>query len=153
MSAPEVAVSLADVIRANAERSFDLYGDLAAALTHEHLGSHLSNVRSNTVGQQLWCVVGARESYTRGIRAGKWAGFACSLSSATDLDGLREALARSRRDAASALAGIEGFSDTQLQLVCDLLEHEAQHHGQLIRYIYALGIEIPPRWKARYALD
>jgi hypothetical protein len=145
-------VSLADVIRANADRSFDLYTDLAATLTSERLGSHLSTVRSNTIGAQLWCVVGARESYTRGIRAGKWAGFACSLSAPTDPDAVREALGRSRRQASTALAGIEGFSDAQLQLVCDLIEHEAQHHGQLIRYVYALGIEIPPRWKTRYAL-
>ena len=77
-------MSLADVVRASAERSFDLYAELAATLTREQLGSHLSNVRSNTVGEQLWCVVGARESYSRGIRAGKWAGFACSLTSACD---------------------------------------------------------------------
>jgi hypothetical protein len=36
--------------------------------------------------------------------------------------------------------------------VLDLLEHEAQHHGQLIRYLYALKLAIPDSWKARYAL-
>jgi uncharacterized damage-inducible protein DinB len=34
-----------------------------------------------------------------------------------------------------------------------LLEHEVQHHGQLIRYLYGLGIERPESWKQRYALD
>jgi hypothetical protein len=34
----------------------------------------------------------------------------------------------------------------------DLLEHEAGHHGQLIRYLYGLRREIPESWKKKYAL-
>ena len=29
----------------------------------------------------------------------------------------------------------------------DLLEHEAAHHGQLIRYLYGLDLPIPETWK------
>jgi len=35
----------------------------------------------------------------------------------------------------------------------NLLEHEAQHHGQLIRYLYGLRLPIPASWKSRYALE
>ena len=38
-------------------------------------------------------------------------------------------------------------------LVLDLLEHEAAHHGQLIRYLYGLDLPIPDSWKRKYALD
>lgn len=107
----------------------------------------------NTIGEQLWCVVGARESYGKGIRAGAWAGFACSLASVGDPEAVRQALERSRAQVAAALAGIDAFTDAQNQLVCDLLEHETAHHGQLIRYLYALEIAIPASWKKRYALE
>lgn len=47
----------------------------------------------------------------------------------------------------------QGPSPAGEDFLFDLLEHEAQHHGQLIRYLYGLGIERPPSWKERYALD
>jgi hypothetical protein len=47
-----------------------------------------------------------------------------------------------------------GFhDDVRGRLVLDLLEHEAAHHGQLIRYLYGLKLPIPAGWKRRYALD
>ncbi len=146
-------MAITSVIRRNLERSFDLYAELAASLNGERLSSGLPNLPSNTIGQQLWCVVGARESYARAIQAGAWTGFACSLASADDPAAVREALSRSRAEVARVVAGIDRFTDAQSQLVCDLLEHEAAHHGQLIRYLYALRIDVPSGWKARYALD
>ena len=41
----------------------------------------------------------------------------------------------------------------QLQRALALLEHETQHHGQLIRYLYGLGIPRPESWQRQYALD
>jgi hypothetical protein len=40
----------------------------------------------------------------------------------------------------------------QRRLAMDLLEHEVAHHGQLIRYLCGLRIDIPESWKSRYAL-
>jgi hypothetical protein len=34
----------------------------------------------------------------------------------------------------------------------DLLEHELQHHGQLIRYVYGNKLEFPESWKKRYTV-
>jgi spore coat protein CotF len=37
-------------------------------------------------------------------------------------------------------------------ILLDLIEHEAQHHGQLIRYFYANGMTFPEAFAKRYAL-
>jgi hypothetical protein len=135
------------------ERSFALYQDLAGALNAEALRSNLPNLPSNTIGGQLWCVVGARESYARGIAAGGWAGFSCSLTDAGDPAAVKDALDRSASEVKGVLTAVESFNDTQNRLLVDLLEHEAQHHGQIIRYLYGLKLAIPQSWKDRYALD
>lgn len=146
-------MSHADLIEERFRRSFQLYWDLAATLDAVALGSKLPGVPSNTVGAQLWCVVGARESYARAIAAGAWAGFACSLDEPGDPASVVEALERSERAVVEVLGGAETHSDQQDRLMLDLLEHEAQHHGQIIRFLYALRLPIPDSWKERYALD
>ena len=146
---------MADVIRANFQRSIDLYEELVAELPEAALATKLPAIRSNAIGDQLWCVVGARESYSRAIQVGKWPGFSCSLTS----EGSREKAAVQRALAASAeavvrlLEGLESYDDQQNRFIVDLLEHEAAHHGQLIRYLYGLGLAIPGRWKKKYALS
>jgi hypothetical protein len=45
------------------------------------------------------------------------------------------------------------WNDVREALLIDLLEHEAQHQGQLIRYLYGLGITVPTSWKNRYNLN
>jgi hypothetical protein len=133
-------------------RSHSLYVDLVEGLEAETLGSDLPGLPSNTIGAQLWCVVGARHSYALAARAGSWQGFSCPLSGdqVTDPEAVIEALESTFGEVVEALGGEippegEGF-------LLDLLEHEAQHHGQLIRYLYGLGIERPDSWKERYAL-
>lgn len=134
------------------DRSFAAWDDLVRALPDEALRYSLS-VPSNTIGEQAWCVVGARESYTRAIAAGAWQGFACSLG-ANDLakgSDVLEGMRRSARAFRDATEGIE-WTDARVQLLLDLLEHENQHQGQLIRYCYAHRIDFPDSWKQRWAL-
>ncbi|MBK8233243.1 MAG: hypothetical protein IPK72_22375 [Candidatus Eisenbacteria bacterium] len=38
------------------------------------------------------------------------------------------------------------------ELALDLLEHEVQHHGQLIRFVYGNGLTFPESWKVRYTV-
>lgn len=135
------------------ERAQRLYLDLAAVLTAELLGSRLGDLPSNTIGGQLWCVVGARESYTRAAREGEWKGFASSLDarSATDPAAVHRILESSFAEVV-ATAALQLDAHGQ-RWMGDLLEHEAQHHGQLIRYIYGLGIARPTSWREHYALD
>lgn len=145
-------MSLATVLVSRLERAFALYRDFADSLNDSSLGEKLPGLPSNTIGLQLWCVVGARESYARAIRAGSWAGFACSLASPMEKERVVEALVRSADEVRTVLGGIDGFSQPQQGLILDLLEHEAAHQGQLIRYLYGLRLAIPESWRARYAL-
>jgi hypothetical protein len=111
-------------------------------------------IRSNEISQQYWCVVGARESYSRGIQQGGWAGFSCSLTKA-DLPDKVKMLAGLDRSAAAfdaAVAQVD-WDDARGKLLLDLLEHETQHQGQLIRYVYGLGLKFPESWLKRWALE
>ncbi|MBB5040496.1 hypothetical protein [Prosthecobacter dejongeii] len=143
---------ITNIISDSLDRSFSLYRDLIDSVDEAALSSKLPSLPSNTLGLQLWCVVGARESYTRAIMANQWAGFTCSLETATLIIPVAEALSRSAQAVSDVLKSIETYTDVQNRLIIDLLEHEAAHHGQLIRYLYALKLSIPSSWKSRYSL-
>ena len=127
--------------------------ELVATLPEADLGWRLAE-RSNTIGGQIWCVIGARESYTKAIREGDWAGFDCSLSGpdTTIKKRLLEALDRSEGGLIEVLGDLE-WTDARERLLLDLLEHESQHQGQIIRYVYALGRRFPDTWVQRWALE
>lgn len=143
---------LSSIIQASFDRSFALYRDLVDSIDSGALGSKLPGLPSNTVGLQLWCVVGARESYTQAIKAGQWAGFSCSLAAVAETAPVAAALRSSAEHLSETLGGIDSFTDAQNKLMLDLLEHEAAHQGQLIRYLYGLRLPIPESWKVRFAL-
>lgn len=128
--------------------SFQLWDDLASVLDDDLVSQRLPTP-SNTIWDQFWCVVGARESYARAIAAGSWQGFSCSLTTADrgQISPVSGALSRSREDAEAVLA------DGDKDLVLDLLLHEVQHQGQVIRYMYGLEIGFPDSWKLRWKLD
>lgn len=132
-----------------------LYADLLSFISETNLASKLPNLPSNTFGQQLWCVVGARESYTKAIAAGNWQGFSCSLKNDSIYvrAEVTAALQRSANELNGMLSKIESLTDGQYSLTFQLLEHEVQHQGQLIRYLYGLKLGVPASWKARYNLD
>jgi len=135
------------------DRSFRLYNDFVAMLEEEKLSSDLAALPSNTIGAQLWCVVGARESYAKAIQENQWSGFSCSLKTPHEKISVVKTLAESQKNVLSALETLSTFSQAQNQLVMDLLEHEVAHQGQLIRYMYALRLSIPESWKTRYSLS
>ena len=126
---------------------------LIETLSEEDLGRRLGD-RSNTIGAQMWCVVGARESYAKAIEHDGWIGFGCSLSGpdVTNKERVLEALARSGALLTDTINRVE-WTDTRDGLLLDLLEHETQHQGQIIRYVYALGRRFPESWATRWALD
>ena len=136
--------------KARLERAFALTRDLVAHLDEGALGLDLPNLPSNRIAGQLWCIVGARESYTRAIEAGGWQGFACSLSAPRVKGSVLAALEATQ--ARLATVDFAGLGDGQLALAFDLLEHEVQHHGQLIRYVYANGLTFPESWNKRYTV-
>lgn len=141
------------LIDARLDAVFELYDELVASLDGEQLRRSLP-VPSNPLGMQLWCVVGARETWAQALETGTWGPFSCSLASFEDTmkpDLVAAALAGSAiafREAASASAADATRTDFKLAL----LEHESQHLGQILRYLLGLDIEPPPGWRKRFSL-
>ncbi|MFB7890827.1 hypothetical protein ACFC1I_01325 [Microbacterium sp. NPDC056044] len=144
-----------ELLRRRLSRSNTLYLDFVDAVSADQLGSHLADLPSDTVGHQLWCVLGARESYPRAARAGQWQGFTSPVTAhqTTDAAALRAAFAQTSSDVDDWIAGLDAGDEASFTYALALLEHETQHHGQLIRYLYGLGIDRPESWQRQYALD
>ena len=144
-----------DLLRRRFERSNTLYLDFLDTVPEDLLGSRLADLPSDTIGHQLWCVLGARESYPRAARAGEWQGFTSPVTAeeATDAAALRAAFTRTAADLDEWVAGVDASDEDSLRYVLALLKHETQHQGQLIRYLYGLGIDRPHTWRQQYALD
>lgn len=137
-------------LKENLQRAFVLTHDLVIHLDEKSLVLDLPELPSNPISGQLWCVIGARESYLRAIQAGEWKGFSCSLKTPNVKQSVLEAL-----EASSQLLNeidYEDLSEIQIKLALDLLEHEIQHHGQLIRYIYGNHLTFPESWHKRYTV-
>ncbi len=137
-------------LKTHLEQAFRLTHDLVAHLDEPALSLDLPQLPSNRIAGQLWCIVGARESYTTAIAAGGWQGFACSLTTPRAKASVLLALT----DTHTRLAALDfaALSDAQLELAFTLLEHELQHHGQLIRFVYANGLTFPRSWNQRYTV-
>ena len=54
------------------DRSFKLTHDLVVHLDEISLNLDLPSLPSNRIAGQVWCMVGARESYTKAIEMGGW---------------------------------------------------------------------------------
>ena len=138
------------LLKTRLDRSFQLTHDLVVHLEETALNLDLPNLPSNRIAGQLWCIVGARESYTRAIEAGGWRGFSCSLKTPKVKQSVLEALEATHQRLNEL--DFSGLSEAQLELAFALLEHEVQHHGQLIRFVYGNGLTFPASWNKRYTV-
>ena len=132
------------------DRSFRLTHDLVAHLDEISLNLDLPNLPSNRIAGQLWCIIGARESYTRAIETSGWRGFSCSLTTPRVKQSVLDALETTNRQMNQI--DFSDLTDVQIELAFNLLEHEVQHHGQLIRFVYSNGLTFPDSWNKRYAV-
>lgn len=137
-------------LKAQLDRSFRLTHDLVLHLDESSLGLDLPDLPSNRIAGQLWCMVGARESYTAALKAGQWQGFSCSLETPRIKLSVLDALDTTQRDLEAA--DFDVLTATQVDLAFDLLEHEIQHHGQLIRFVYGNSLTFPDSWHERYTV-
>ncbi|KAA3631947.1 MAG: hypothetical protein DWP97_12045 [Calditrichaeota bacterium] len=134
------------------KRAFTLYDDLLEFIPEKYLTQKIQNTPSNPLGHQLWCVVGARHSYTKALKAGAWQGFDCPLK--TEETAFSKAVSEKLKTTADDLLDfLENNEEYLLDILLDLYEHEIQHHGQIIRYLYAFKLGVPESWKKRYNLD
>ena len=122
---------------------FAMHQDLAASLPEEAFTQKLP-VPSNTIGGQFWCLIGTRESFARALREDSWQGWNCSMSSqdAQNKQKVSDALTQGALQVGEPLSSID-WTDYRDGALLDLLEHEAQHQGQLIRYVYGLKQKFP----------
>lgn len=134
---------------------FTLWSDLVETLSTEDLSRHLGNLRSNSIGEQLWCVGGARESYGSALLEDSDFCWLCSypFENAESYVQLAAYLNLWEQKISDFLKSNPDLSDNQFELIFDLLTHEAQHQGQLIRYIYGEGLPVPESWQSWWALD
>ena len=141
---------MSERLKARLDRAFGLTRDLFAHMEEQSLQLDLGGLPSNRIAGQVWCIVGARESFAEAIQAGKWQGFACSLTKPGEKRAVLEALNSSQ----AALDAIDftQLSEEQNEIALNLLEHEIQHHGQLIRYVYANKLGFPKSWSERYTV-
>lgn len=140
------------MLRDRLDQSFSLYDELASSLDATGLAQKLP-VPSNTVGEQLWCVIGSRENWARAIEHGVWDSWGCSVDGAgvRDIEVRRAALLASSR---AVQASLERADDDEARavLALELLEHECQHQGQILRHLLGLRVDVPEGWKRRFAL-
>jgi len=137
-------------LKAKLDRSFQLTYDLVVHLDETCLNLDLPNLPSNRMAGQLWCIVGARESYTKAIETDGWKGFSCSLATPRVKQSVLAALEATHKRMNQI--DFTDLTDVQLELAFDLLEHEIQHHGQLIRFVYGNGLGFPGSWNKRYTV-
>ena len=135
------------------ERLFQAHQELAEFLPEVAFGQKLS-IPSNTLGGQYWCLIGARESYTNAVKENGWAGFGCSMTSedSSNQQKVIQTLNQTTQKFAETVSGIEWTNERE-GLLIDLLEHETQHQGQFIRYVYGLKYEFPMSWTKRWSLS
>lgn len=137
-------------LKANLDRAFKLTYDLVGRLDETSLSLDLPSLPSNRIAGQLWCIVGARESYTKAIETGGWKGFSRSLTTPRVKQSVLAALEATHKQMNEI--DFVDLTDLQIELAFTLLEHEVQHHGQLIRFVYGNGITFPASWNKRYTV-
>lgn len=137
-------------LKSRLSRAFQLTHDLVVHLDELSLSADLPNLPSNRIAGQLWCVIGARESYTKAIETGGWQGFSCSLKTPRVKESVLDVLEATQQKIDQL--DFSSLNDMQASFVFDLLEHEIQHHGQLIRFVYANKLTFPASWNKRYTV-
>ena len=135
-----------DTIIRNIEQRFGAWQDLAAQIDAALVDQDLPVEKSKPLKNHFWCVVGARESYTKALQAGAWTGFACSLDDFSP-DGIAAKLQASADAFTDVVGNIDNWTDQHDDLLAALHEHETMHEGQVIRLMYGLGESLPPSWK------
>ncbi len=139
------------LLKKRLEKVFNLTSDLIKGISADSLNLRLKTLRSNTIGEQIWCVIGARESYLKAMVNNGWAGFGCSLKDAYSKTEVLQCLQSSAERCLTFLE-LQELNEIQAELAITLLEHEILHHGQLIRYFYGNDLAFPKSWNERYTV-
>lgn len=131
-----------EVIISSLKQRLSAYDDLISNSNDEQMGQKLDIPKHKSLGEHLWCVVGARESYARAITEGAWSGFGCSLSSLAQAE-VEKTMKASGENLIKAIEAVQDWTPEREGFLLTLAEHEVMHEGQIIRHLYGLEREIP----------
>jgi uncharacterized damage-inducible protein DinB len=135
-----------EVIIASLKQRLSAYDDIVSNSDDEQMVQKLDIPKHKSLGEHLWCVVGARESYAHAISEGDWSGFGCSLVSLTQVD-VAKTLKASGENLIKAIEAVQDWTPEREGFLLNLAEHEVMHEGQIIRHLYGLEREIPNTMK------
>jgi uncharacterized damage-inducible protein DinB len=134
--------------------------DLLDVITPDDLHKKLPFPESQDIFFQFVCMAGTQESFIPLIKTGIWEGWESSLSAegSDNIRTIRLHLQAADNELMKALESVDllqVFDDggTPMQNYLLLVEHESHHQGQLINFIYALGLPIPESWAEKWALS
>ena len=139
------------LLKSRLKNAFSLTLDLLESLDEKSLSLKISNVPSNSIGGQFWCILGARQSYLKAIKhKGEWQGFSCDLTNTLDKNEVKSLLIETNNQLEKT--EIDQLNSKVIEKAFELLEHEIQHHGQLMRFVYANKLKFPESWNKRYTV-
>lgn len=69
-----------EIVIENLASRFQSYADVIEQVDDATITARIDVPKHKTLGEHVWCVVGARESFAKSLEAGEWLGFACSMS-------------------------------------------------------------------------
>ncbi len=131
-----------DVVISNIKERFSVFNDLAASLNNKQFSSKTMVLKSKSVEDHLWCIVGTRQSYFNALEAGEWQGFQCSLTDKSRKVDYEAAMKETQSTFEELISKVKWSENTE-RILASLYEHEVMHEGQIIRLIYGLGLEMP----------
>ncbi len=137
------------------ETVFNMNNEFMKTIKEEVLKLNIESKRSNSIGSQVACLLGARDAY------GKCISNDAEFSWNPDFkhsDRYNHSIVNNHAVDVSTelITGFRTFaklSDNQTSLIIDLIGHEYLHQGQLIRYIYANDLVMPNQIKAFWHLE
>ena len=135
-----------EIVIANLRKRFTAYEEWLANLDAEQLTHKLDVDKHKSLTEHLWCIVGARESYSNAIAEGSWQGFACSMTTFSPED-IREKQATSSAQVLQTISQVADWTTEREELLAALAEHEVMHEGQIIRHVYATQGTLPESWR------
>jgi hypothetical protein len=134
--------------------------DYLDVLDQSQLSLKLPFPESQSIGYQFWCMTGAHESYLKELEFGDWQGFSSSMDQLEHPSppAIKANMQRSDQRMAELLrtkdlgvrldSGKYGYGLVQL-----MIEHEMQHQGQLINFMFCHHLPIPKSWQDKWALS
>lgn len=133
--------------------------DFISEISDTELNMTLPFPQSQSIANQLYCMLGTTETFGNYLKTGKWSEWNCSLDNweRTTID---EITSKFKSSDELLIEGLDQRDLTQaynsgktlLQLYFILVEHESHHQGQIINFIYALNLPIPKSWQEKWAL-